>query len=243
MPANDPTGLRFGEAAQAYERGRPEYPGEVVDWLLGESAGRVVDLGAGTGKLTRAIVPRAGSVIAVEPDATMRHALSHRLPGVPALAGTAEHIPLPDGSVDVVVVGQAWHWVDPARGSAEVARVLRPGGHLGLVWNDRDADDPWIDRLTALLVEYGTSPDADYGVRVDSPFGALEEHALSWTHTMTPDDVVDMVVSRSYVIALPAPVRAELVDRVRALAVDGVDPATGMVPVRYVTHGYRTVRP
>lgn len=243
MPANDPTGLRFGEAALAYERGRPVYPDAMVDWLLRGEPRRVIDLGAGTGKLTRALVRRAVSVIAVEPDPAMRDALSQRLPRVPALAGTGERIPLPDGCADAVVAGQAWHWVDPARGSVEVARVLRPGGVFGLIWNDRDPDDPWIDRLTALLVEYGTSPDADYAVRVDPPFGPLEEHAISWTHAVPIDAVVDMVVSRSYVIALPELQRAELVDRVRALARDGADPVTGLVPVRYVTHGYRTMRP
>ncbi len=243
MPANDPTGLRFGEAAIAYERGRPEYPIAMVDWLLADGPRRVVDLGAGTGKLTRALVGRVETVVAVEPDLGMRRVLSARLPGTSMLTGTGEDIPLRDGYADAVVVGQAWHWVDPERAVPEVARVLRPGGLLGLIWNDRDEDDPWISSLSALLEEFGTSPDAGYEPRVGMPFGPLQTAEFRWTNEATVDAVLDMVTSRSYVIALADHGRAELVSRVRALASDARDPVTGHVPVRYVTRAYRAVRP
>lgn len=239
VPANDPTGRRFGEAAEAYERGRPEYPDPIVDWLLADGPHCVVDLGAGTGKLTRALVERVPTVVAVEPDPQMRAAFAERLPDTAVLAGVAEELPLPDGFADTVVVGQAWHWVDPPRALPEVARVLRPGGTLGLVWNDRDPADPWIDRLSDLLVEFGTSPDADYEVVGGPPFGPFEATEHRWVHEMTIDAIVDMVVSRSYVIALPESRRADLVARLRALAAEGRDEQTGCVPVRYVTHAYR----
>lgn len=242
MPANDPTGRRFGEAAEAYERGRPEYPIEAVAWLLDAGAGTVVDLGAGTGKLTRALVGRADTIVAVEPDPVMRAALSERVPEATVVEGTGESMPLPDAFADVIVVGQAWHWIDPVRGSAEAARVLRPGGRLGLVWNDRDEDDPWVAGLSAILEAFGTSPDADFEPRVDPPFGPLETVAIPWIQQSTVDGVIDMVASRSYVIALEDGRRASLIDQVTAWASQAADPS-GRVPVPYVTHGYRTVRP
>ncbi len=243
MPANDPTGRRFGEAAAAYERGRPEYPAEMVDWLLAGDPQRVIDLGAGTGKLTRALVDRVEVVVAVEPDPAMRAALSERLPGTSVLAGTGEDIPLRQGYADAVLVGQAWHWIDPERAVPEVARVLRSGGILGLAWNDRDEEDPWVRELSTLLREFGTSPDVGFEPRVGPPFGPLETNQVRWTNTVTVDAVLDMITSRSYVIALPDRRRKVLADRVRELAIAGTDPATGLVPVRYVTRGYRAVRP
>src|ERR1700749_3571873 len=133
----------FGGAAASYERGRPPYPPEGVDWLLPPGARRVLDLGAGTGKLTRQLAGRGLDVVAVEPLAGMRAELSRVLPDTPALAGSAEHIPLPDGSVDAVLAAQAWHWVTPERATPEVGRVLRPGGPAGLVWDGGGGPEPW----------------------------------------------------------------------------------------------------
>ncbi len=181
--------------------------------------------------------------MAVEPDPQMRRVLSGLLPGTSLLAGTGEDIPLRDGFADVVVVGQAWHWVDPERAAPEVARVLRPGGTLGLIWNDRDEADPWIAALSALLEEYGTSPDAGYQPRVGPPFGPLESAEIGWTNDVAAAAVLDMITSRSYVIALDAERRAGLVRRVRTLAGEATDPVTGLVPVRYVTRAYRASRP
>ena len=123
--------LSFGAEAAAYERGRPSYPPEAIDWLLPTEARDVLDLGAGTGKLTTRLVERGLDVVAVDPIPEMLELLSNSLPDTPALLGTAEEIPLPDDSVDAVLVAQAWHWFDPERAVKEVARVLRPGGRLG----------------------------------------------------------------------------------------------------------------
>ncbi len=142
----------FDRVADAYGRARPSYPAAAVDWVLERAPGRrVVDLAAGTGKLTQVLVSAGAAVIAVEPLDNMRAALEASLPGVPALAGTAEQMPLADESADGVLVGQAFHWFDAPRALAEVARVLVPGGVLGLVWNVRDDAVAWVAELTEAL--------------------------------------------------------------------------------------------
>ncbi|HEX5028163.1 MAG TPA: class I SAM-dependent methyltransferase, partial [Gaiellaceae bacterium] len=125
----------FAEVAQAYERGRPSYPDDAVRWLVGERACDVVDLGAGTGKLTRILVAHGHRVVAVEPLDAMRSELEAAVPGAHALAGSAEAIPLEDASADVVTSAQAFHWFDHDAALPEIARVLRPDGRIALVWN------------------------------------------------------------------------------------------------------------
>ena len=143
----------FDSAAGLYERGRPPYPPAALDWLLPPGARRVLDLGAGTGKLTRQLVARGLDVVAVEPLDGMRAELARAVPGARVLAGSAERIPLADGAVDAVLAAQAWHWVDPARAVPEVARVLAPGGTLGLVWNERDERESWVAELGRIIGE------------------------------------------------------------------------------------------
>jgi SAM-dependent methyltransferase len=131
--------LSFGAAAREYEAARPSYPAEAVRWSLPDDARRVLDLGAGTGKLTQSLQELGLETVAVEPDDAMRALI----PG-PSLAGTAEAIPLPDASVDAVVVGQAFHWFDAALAMPEIVRVLRPGGSVGMLWNMYDDAVPWV---------------------------------------------------------------------------------------------------
>jgi SAM-dependent methyltransferase len=231
--------LRFGEAADAYERGRPSYPARIVAWLIETTSGRIIDLGAGTGKLTRDLMGLGRSVIAVEPDPVMRRALATRLPRVPVLAGTAERIPLPDGCAGLVVAAQAWHWVDPARAIPEVARVLTSDGALAMVWNDRDDDDPWVGSLSVILREYGANPSSEHEPQTSAPFAPLERAQLSWSDEVSVDAVVAAIASRSYVIALDGEGRAELLDRVRRHAESAA--VDGAVSIRYVTRAYRTV--
>ncbi len=142
----------FDRVAGVYQQARPSYPAEAVEWVLEAAPGRrVVDLAAGTGKLTQVLVAAGADVVAVEPLANMRAELERALPSVRALDGSAERIPLPGGSADALFVGQAFHWFDGPAALAEIARVLVPGGVLGLVWNLRDERVPWVADLTAAL--------------------------------------------------------------------------------------------
>src|SRR4051794_1947800 len=147
VKANADQAASFGLAAREYERGRPGYPEAALDWLLPPDARDVVDLGAGTGKLTRQLAGRNLHVVAVEPSDGMRAELARALPDATALPGAAERIPLPDASADAVLVAQAWHWVDAEAAVPEVVRVLRPGGRLGLLWNLRDETVDWVAAL------------------------------------------------------------------------------------------------
>ena len=203
----------FGRAATTYERGRPPYPEEALDWVLPAGARRIVDLGAGTGKLTRQIHERGLRVTAVEPSDGMRAELARVLPGVPALAGSAEALPLPDHSADAVLCAQAWHWVDPARAVPEVARVLAPGGRLGLIWNLRDDREDWVRRLGEII----DSPEMHRQTDLGAPFGPVEIRDFGWTHELGLDRLLDLVASRSSVILLSDHDRAALLDRVREL--------------------------
>ncbi len=209
--------LSFGSQAAAYERGRPSYPPEAIDWLLPPGARDVLDLGAGTGKLTTRLVERGLDVVAVDPIAEMLELLSAALPQTPALLGTAEEIPLPDNSVDAVLVAQAWHWFDSARAIPEVARVLRPGGRLGLVWNTRDERLGWVKELGRIIGREDARDAIDVGVTLPEPFAGIEDHRVEWTNYLTPQALIDLVASRSYCITSPAAVRTKALDRVREL--------------------------
>ena len=210
-----PRSLSFGAEAAAYERGRPSYPPGAIDWLLPSGARDVLDLGAGTGKLTTRLVQRGLNVVAVDPIPEMLEVLSHALPDTPALLGTAEDIPLPDDSVDAVLVAQAWHWFDPERAIKEVARVLRPGGRLGLVWNMSDERLGWVKQLGDII---GREDDPfNYQVRLGAPFGDQDRHLVEWTNYLTPQALLDLVASRSYCITSPAEVRSRTLDQVRQL--------------------------
>ncbi|GAA3345119.1 class I SAM-dependent methyltransferase [Amorphoplanes nipponensis] len=205
--------LSFGPVAAAYERGRPPYPDAALDWLLPAGATHVVDVGAGTGKLTRHLHERGLTVTAVEPSDGMRAELGRVLPGVPVRAGTAEALPLPDHSADAVLCAQAWHWVDPARAVPEIARVLAPGGRLGLIWNLRDERADWVRRLGEII----HSPEADRPAELGPPFGPAETREFAWTHEIGLDRLLDLVASRSYVILLGEHERAAVLSGVRDL--------------------------
>lgn len=204
----------FGAAAVEYDKGRPSYPEVAVDWLLPVGARTVLDLGAGTGQLTRRLLARSLDVVAVEPSDGMREELIRALPAVRALAGSAERIPVPDGSVDVVLVAQAWHWVDVDQAVPEVARVLVPGGRLGLVWNIRDEREDWVAQLGRLMHQGIEQDMGAMSPRVGAPFGPVERLDVEWAHHVTPDDLLDLVASRSYVITLPVGERRDLLARV-----------------------------
>lgn len=159
----------FGSHASAYHRHRPDYPAGAIDWALGRPASRlrVLDLAAGTGKLTAGIVAAGHDVVAVEPDAAMLAELSSWVhtsgSAVTALAGTAEEIPLPDACVDAVLAGQAFHWFAPDRALPEIGRVLRPGGPLAALWNYQDNGVDWVAGLRSVSTVSGTPVPTHYG--------------------------------------------------------------------------------
>jgi SAM-dependent methyltransferase len=238
----------FGRAAATYEAGRPEYPVAAVEWMLEPAASRtplrVADVGAGTGKLTRAVLALGADVVAVDPDPAMLGQLRAGLPDVRTVEGSAERMPLPDASVDAVVLGQAWHWVAPDAGSREIGRVLAPEGVLGLIWNIRDEGVPWVARLTEIM--HGSNAEqliAEGGPRVADPFDELERREWAWSRRMSPEAVLDMVRSRSYVITARPEERArierEVVEHVAQHPSAGAD---GTIEMPYVTHAFRAIR-
>jgi SAM-dependent methyltransferase len=241
-----PRGLSFGVAAAAYDRLRPGYPDAALRWALGDRPSRVVDLGAGTGILSRALVDLGHEVLPVEPDAGMRAQLEAASPGLRALAGAAERIPLPDGGAGAVVAGQAYHWFDPEPTHAEVARVLRPGGVFALLWNRRDEAVPWVAALSTI-----TDDDtAGRGIQDPEPkigafgprFGPVTREIFRHDTWLTPDDLVGLVATRSYYLTATRRRRDELERRVRHLCATHGDLAgRDRFPLPYLTDAYRAV--
>jgi SAM-dependent methyltransferase len=231
----------FAEVAGAYERGRPGYPEDAVSWLAGAHPCDVVDLGAGTGKLTRALVALGHRVIAVEPLEEMRAELAAILPDVRAVAGSAEAMPLPDASADVVTSAQAFHWFDHDDALPEIARVLRPGGRIALVWNSRDDRDPWVARLSAIIGNESIQ-ESDVVPVLDSSglFGPVETALFAFEQPLDREGLLDLVLSRSYLAKLPSPERAPVLDEVAALY-DETASADG-VTLTYVTECFRATR-
>jgi SAM-dependent methyltransferase len=207
----------FGNAVEEYERSRPTYPAEAAAWLLPADAKTVLDLGAGTGKFTRSLVAKGLDVIAVEPDAVMLASLQASIPGVKALRGTAESIPLPDDSVDVVTIAQAWHWMNHALAKQEIARVLRPGGILALVYNLRDESVPWVKRLGEAMGRSEAERALDETVIIGEPFGEIETARFDWNAETTTESLIELVKSRSYVITATPEEREDLFERVSAV--------------------------
>ena len=237
----------FGAAAGSYEAGRPEYPFEAVAWMLepmADGARRGAAVGAGTGKLTRALVAAADAeVVAIDPDPAMLAALREAVPGVPTFVGTAEELPLPDASVDAVVLGQAWHWGEPVAASAEIGRAVRPGGVLGLVWNLRDERVDWVRRLTDIM--HGSNAEIMLAAGdpvVAEPFGSLAQERWEWSRPMTRELLHRMAASRSAVITADEAekdrIRREMDALFDELGLHGDDE----VEVPYVTRAFRAVR-
>lgn len=198
----------FDAEATAYELGRPEYPQAALDWWADRGGlprdAPVLDLAAGTGKLTRLLRARGVNVVAVEPLPNMRRQFVLAVPGATVLDGTAESIPLGDDSMGAVFAGQAFHWFDPQPAIAEIRRVLRPGGGLGLIWNDDDRSNDWVDRLSALKREESPAPasSAPPVDVLDGPFD-VEHVDIPWTTTTTTERLLANIRSRSYFASMP----------------------------------------
>ncbi|MCG2800132.1 MAG: class I SAM-dependent methyltransferase [Cellulomonas sp.] len=228
----------FGAVVDEYEDGRPGYPDSAVDWLLPAACTQVLDLGAGTGKLTASLVARGLHVRAVEPSDAMRERLHELFPQVDARAGTAEQTGLPDACVDGVVVGQAWHWFDETVAAREAARVLRPGGRLGLVWNRLDRSVPWVARLQDLVEAAAGGPADEPAPHLGGAFDTLEQRTVTWCHRQSRRSLRSTVASRSYVVALPDAEREALMRQVDDV-VDRDVPPGPQVDVPYLSHCWR----
>ena len=230
--------LSFAAVADAYDRARPSYPEEAVGWLVGRQPATVVELGAGTGKLTELLVTAGHDVLATDPLPEMLDHLQRRLPDVRTALATAEQIPVAARSVDVVVCAQSFHWFDHDVALPEIARVLRPGGRLALVWNHRDTGIPWVRRLERII---GERDEREENVRplMQTPhFGWVEEEEFRFWQSLDADLLADLVRSRSYIAVLPEEERAGVLTQVRELYDDYGRGADGML-LPYLTACYR----
>jgi ubiquinone/menaquinone biosynthesis C-methylase UbiE len=223
--ANDPE-LRarrassFGDVAREYAEHRPDYPAYGIAWALAgcdHDVRDVLDLAAGTGALTRGLVATGHKITAVEPDDQMLAELVKRLPGVPAFSGTAEEIPLPDDSVDAVMVGQAFHWFDQQRALTEIARVLRPGGVLGLLWNGEDDSVAWVRELVRLKASSISKKWRSMNkLPTHAAFTAFEERTFPHAQRRTAESLTATIGTQSHTTVATAAEREEVLSRVRA---------------------------
>ena len=225
----------FGTVAESYDRVRPGPPPEALDWLVPAGCELAVDLAAGTGLFTRALLGRAEQVVAIDPDARMRAVLAQQSPQVRVLEGRGEAMPLPDGCADAVFVSTAWHWLDPERAVPEIARVLRSGGRLGVIWTSRDRQHDWVAELDLLRLPGISGPDVDTDVprTVDEVRAQLDRHhsvtlpdgaefsnvataSFRFTRTITVTDVTEWLATNSAFITASAADRAGGLARCRA---------------------------
>jgi SAM-dependent methyltransferase len=236
----------FGGVAPHYERYRPGPPVAAVDWILPTHVGRVVDLGAGTGALTRLLVDRADEVVAVEPDDRMRSVLTEEVPSVRAVMGRGESMPIPDRYADAVVASSSWHWMDPIPTLNEVGRVLVPGGILGAVWSGPDPDGAFLVQAEALLAEQsqahaGAADGREEGADPDSaelasliigdahrttssleiprgvPFAQPEHEVFTWDVALDADELIGLLGTFSWIITMPEETRNRVVAAARRL--------------------------
>jgi SAM-dependent methyltransferase len=255
----------FGEVASTYERFRPGPPPAAIAWMLPDSATTVVDLGAGTGAMTRDLVGKVDRVFAIEPDDRMREILASKLPEVTALSGTGESIPLATSSVDAVLAATSWHWMEADRALQETARVLVPGGTLGVVWAGPDPDGPFISQAQAALsgmsagdAESATSSNGDLDLgRVvmdtenrietvlqipeDSLFAQPERQVLTWEVALTADELMGLLGTFSWIITMAEDRRAHVFSEARRLLRDSLGISGDVtVDVQYRSEAWRT---
>jgi ubiquinone/menaquinone biosynthesis C-methylase UbiE len=231
----------FGPAAGDYERARPSYPAAAIDVLrreLGIGPGSTVcDLAAGTGKLTRLLVPSGAAVLAVEPVPGMRDELRAAVPDVEVVDGTAEAMPFPDATIDVVTVAQAFHWFRFDEALAEIRRVLSPGGGLAILFNQRDERTAWVAEMNE-VIQWHSRTIARYqatdwtALLTGAGFAPITYDTVEWNQPMTRDLLASRVRSVSYVAEMTAPEQQELVERTLAIVADVDEP----FDLPYVTH-------
>src|SRR5271156_5614472 len=215
----------FTAGAANYVAGRPEYPPAIEKWLtqdLGLSrAATALDLGAGTGRFSGSLLARGARVIAVDPVPAMLDQLTRQYPEIEAKSGSAEHIPLPNVSVDAVVCAQSFHWFATREALHEIHRVLKPGGAFGLVWNVRDDSVEWVAALTPIMKPFEGDAPRFHSQKWRSlfpaeGFGPLREQRFSNRHTGAPEQViVERILSVSFIAALPPDERERVTAQLR----------------------------
>jgi SAM-dependent methyltransferase len=239
VAAGEVRATSFGQVADVYNRVRPGPPDEALDWLVPPDCEVAVDLAAGTGLFTRALQARVTQVIAVEPDDRMRAVLAVRSPGVQAVAGRGEVIPVPGASADGVFVSSAWHWLDPGRAVPEIARVLRDGGRLGVIWTDRDRRVDWVAELNRVSRLRPVQSAGDVRSRRprhevmlpdNAPFENIATASFTFTRAMTVDGIVDWLATYSRIITAPEGERTAGLTRAREMLLQRAD-ADGMIEI------------
>lgn len=243
---------RFGTVAEEYERARPDYPAEALDRLAQELEVtrdcRVMDLGAGTGKLTRMLGRMGATLVAVEPVGPMRDRLAAALPGVAVVAGVAESLPFAGGTFDAVVCAQAFHWFQEDRALGEIHRVLKPWGRLGLLWNVRDESVPWVGALGEIVRPYQRAvPNESAGqwrraFSATDLFGTLHQRRFPHSQSLDAAGLVTRYASASYLAILPGEQRAEVLGRIRRLAAPTPTWPDDRFDLPYVTELYWCAR-
>ncbi|WP_376973865.1 class I SAM-dependent methyltransferase [Arthrobacter sp.] len=235
-------GGAFRAGGEHYDAVRPGYPDAAVDFMLPAGARDAADLGAGTGILTALLTARGLRVTAVDPSADMLAQLRRKLPGVPAVEATAEATGLPDAAFDAVLCAQAWHWVDPGAASAEAARILRPGGTLGLVWNQLDVTVPWVHRLSRIM-HAGDVHRPHFRPAVGQQFAEPEPLGARWDQRTTPEDLLELAKSRSYYLRAGEATRAKVLGNLRWYLFEHLGHAPGAeLALPYSTHAWRAAR-
>ena len=241
QPADHSThALSFAGVADAYERARPSYPEDATTWLTGTDTARVVELGAGTGKLTSGLLDAGHRVIATDPLEPMLQHLSRSCPGAVPAIGRAEQIPVRSRWADVVVCAQAYHWFDLGRALPEIARVLKPHGRIALVWNLRDERIPWVKRLGRLIGTQEQDTDPTLDLLATGLFGFVEQARFRFWQPLDRDRLHDLVTSRSNVATMDDDRRRQVLSDVDALYDEYGRGADGML-LPYVTHCFRAV--
>ncbi len=232
--------LSFGGVAEAYDRARPTYPREAAAWLAGSQHAHLLELGAGTGKLTEQLLALGHRVVATDPLPEMLQHLVARLPDAQVVLATAEHIPMRARSVDTVVGAQSFHWFDLPRALPEIARVLRPGGHIALAWNLRDERIPWVKRLGALIGTQEQANDPTNALLSSHLFGFVETSTYRFWQPLDRDRLRDLVRSRSNIATMTEQERERVLSQVDVLYDEYGRGADGML-LPYVTHCYKAV--
>lgn len=232
-------GSSFQDGGEHYHRVRPGYPADAADWLVPGDARTAVDIGAGTGKFTALLLERGLATTAVDPSEDMLAQLRKDFPEATALVGTAEATGLADSAFDVATVAQAWHWCDPLQASTELARILRPGGVLGLIWNQLDTAVPWVHRLSRIM-HAGDVHKAGFRPVVGPEFTGLESHLSHWEDPLLPEDIMELTKSRSYYLRANEATRAKVMGNLEWYLYEHLGHAPGeVIRLPYVTRSWR----